>query len=811
MPPAMLRRIILAAMIGACLYAFYFLTFSGFVRSDDERYIIDTTDSLATHGSLMLNQTVYLRGLQTSDVEPAQPLLAVPLYWLAYHIPWVGNIHAIFLFNVIVTALTGVLIFAYALRLGYDDRLATLAALLYGLTTIAWPYSKTFFREPLITFALLGSAYALECWRQAYLARKRTAFGWLGLGVVFWLLALLSKEAALILLPMLALIAYPGRSPYRRVAVVIILLAGVSLLTGLGVLLGMLDALLNTQTARYEVLSRALDFLNGLPMARYGLGGYLLTPGKSIWAYSPVLLLALLSPALLPRARWRESWLVLGMTILFALVYAAIRGEIWYGGVGWGARYMVPLTPFLMLAALPALEKAFNQGGWAWRAGVVTLTIWGLLVQIAGTVVLTSSYYDYMQAVLQQPPWGPQALWNPRWTQAIGSLLYLPQAAKDIIWLIPSPDWPMLGLLSLTACALLAGTLWLALRGASAQTAMRRAGYGALTGAAIMAGLTLVGLVRAYDDPRYLGDDQTLHTMMNYLSDNVQPDDIILLPTTSYNQFFMNYYKGRAIWYGLPVSPGERYSCEAVPEVVSDRVEDLIDPVSELMVGAVYKADIATGRPVWLIEDRGPYLPCATRPVEWYMAKYYFTNSLVEFSPAVRVLSYLPVYSPAVEARSAAVAPDTIINARFGDDISLRGYSLRRPYGAEEQTGFAPGDQIGVALLWEASRAVEQDYTVGLYLLNPAGAVVIQQDRFPMAGFAPTSTWETGQIVWDNYGLILPENLPEGMYQLWIALYDWQTLTRLPVQAEGAVIDGNALLLGSLTVQAGSGSDSAAE
>src|SRR5690606_4934602 len=82
------RRAALAAALAALLFCAYLLTFSGVPVSDDERHIIDTTDSMAVRGNLLLNQTSYLQPIQVTLVEPGQPLLSVPLYWLGFHTPW---------------------------------------------------------------------------------------------------------------------------------------------------------------------------------------------------------------------------------------------------------------------------------------------------------------------------------------------------------------------------------------------------------------------------------------------------------------------------------------------------------------------------------------------------------------------------------------------------------------------------------------------------------------------------------------------------------------------------------------------------
>jgi hypothetical protein len=84
----------LACLLVGLLFLVYLLTYSGAPLTDDERRIIDTTDSFS-RGTLLLNQTGYLDGLVRTDVEPAQPLLSLPLYWLAYRLPWVGNVHAL--------------------------------------------------------------------------------------------------------------------------------------------------------------------------------------------------------------------------------------------------------------------------------------------------------------------------------------------------------------------------------------------------------------------------------------------------------------------------------------------------------------------------------------------------------------------------------------------------------------------------------------------------------------------------------------------------------------------------------------------
>src|SRR5690606_26415462 len=93
--------------------------------------------------------------LPTVDNEPMQIFLASGLYALARAIPDLGMVHTVYLFNVLVGALTAGVLLLYAVALGYRERTAVLTALVFGVATIVWPYSKSFFREPLAMFFLL--------------------------------------------------------------------------------------------------------------------------------------------------------------------------------------------------------------------------------------------------------------------------------------------------------------------------------------------------------------------------------------------------------------------------------------------------------------------------------------------------------------------------------------------------------------------------------------------------------------------------------------------------------------------------------
>ncbi len=786
-------RLALALAIGLLLYFAYLLAFSGHIRSDDELYIIDAVDTIAVREAPYLNETTYLRGLQTVDVEPAQPLLSTPLYWLAYRIPWVGNVHALLLFNSIITALMAVVLFFYALDLGYHERTAAVGTLLFGLTTIALPYARTLFREPLTTLSLLAAAFLLRRWRCTFTAGEKRHRIWLVLGVAVTLLALLSKEAALLALPALVALAFPGAKRLKIGRWGLIGIAAGLLAVVLTMLLLFYQSQWVAIPGRFEFITRLFAFRRGLPHAWYGAAGYLVSPGKSIWMFSPILILALGAPFVLPRARWRESWLPLGLMLLFALSYGAIRRRMWYGGADWGSRYMVPLTPFLMIAALPLIDRMLNSARLWPRIVLAVLGLWGLAVQIDGVYVNVHRYYTYMQAMTGQAPWHRLGIWSIRWSQVVGSLLYAPQADPDIIWLVPAPDWWAIGVILLGIGAAIGLFVW-ARR--SEAPAARPALIGMALSPLLAAAVSLFALWRAYDDPLYAEYSDVLHQMRAHLSEHAGPDDTIMLSTPAYVSYFMNYFKGEQPWYSLPLSPGERYSLEQEPEIVSDRVEELIAPEARSLINAAKPRRLLyNGQPVWLVVDHSSFVVWATRPAEWYMTKYSFPVSAVDFSPRARLVQFLPLAPP------TTVKTAYPVGVRLGESIHLIGYDLVVDEAQTSLNDLHPGDMLGISLLWEGIAPMDVDYTMAVYVIDAGGQVILQQDRQPVGGFKPTTAWEPGELIRDNFGFIIPADLPPGEYQLGTAVYSWPSLERLPVTGPDGADEGDFVTLGTIEIR----------
>jgi 4-amino-4-deoxy-L-arabinose transferase-like glycosyltransferase len=127
------------------------------------------------------------------------------------------------------------------------------------------------------------------------------------------------------------------------------------------------------------------------------------------------------------------------------------------------------------------------------------------------------------------------------------------------------------------------------------------------------------------------------------------------------------------------------------------------------------------------------------------------------------------------------------LSANLGGKVRLLGYNVT---GA-----FRPGNEVHLTLFWQALKAMEEDYTVFIHLTDPEGQLWGQKDNPPVDGFYPTTTWEAGEIVRDQYDLGIAPDAPPGPYQIEVGMYLAETGERLPVLAEDGRVQGDKILL----------------
>lgn len=113
--------------------------------------------------------------------------------------------------------------------------------------------------------------------------------------------------------------------------------------------------------------------------------------------------------------------------------------------------------------------------------------------------------------------------------------------------------------------------------------------------------------------------------------------------------------------------------------------------------------------------------------------------------------------------------------ADWGDLLSLVGWTLDAP------SGIQPGDSVSLTVVWQAQKAIDQDYVAFAHWVDQGGQGWAGDDHQPYDGLYPTSAWGAGEMVRDRFDLEIPADAPPGLYDLQVGWYHPESLERLAV------------------------------
>jgi 4-amino-4-deoxy-L-arabinose transferase-like glycosyltransferase len=119
-----------------------------------------------------------------------------------------------------------------------------------------------------------------------------------------------------------------------------------------------------------------------------------------------------------------------------------------------------------------------------------------------------------------------------------------------------------------------------------------------------------------------------------------------------------------------------------------------------------------------------------------------------------------------------------------------------------DRTEFRPGEEIRLTLYWQTEEEMDTDYTVFTHLIDEQGHIWGQMDSQPLGGDYPTSFWDIGEVIEDEYILAIREDTPAGLYLLEVGMYELATGQRLPILGDKGEVKGDRILLPlSITVK----------
>ncbi len=583
----------------------YSLAYSGIFSTDDEHILAAQALSFAFDDRVNFSRVLgndrvfsYSRFTdpyadQALNIEPAQAVIGALLAKISVPFGF-GRVQTLYLLNIWVTALTTALVFLTAMRMGYSQTIGLVTAAFFGLGTIAFPYSTTYFRDPLAMLFLACAWYFMYSIRQNSgipKSRSRQALYWLGLALSL-AAGILAKNIVLITVPVVILFLLTGqqkksvsagniRSPKKRnlplwIAVLAVILLGCACWIWI---VPKLPVFARFTPAYYSLL---LKFFTTTPRPNFLLAviGPLISPGKSIFIFSPILILSIWSFIFRFKAAW-PGWACL---MLMILAQAFFYDAEWSGHVNWGLRYLLPTIPPLLLTAVPAVERMLkNIPG---KVVLILLAAVSLVIQLLGTFVPISEYYSAM--LLGN---SPVSEWSTIWEARPSIFVW------NALWLASGKPWDLaifrmpsaIPLLMIAAVVILGGIflcikvprftrwIWLCLAASLAMNLLMLSSY--------------------RKDPAYETGRIDFQKSYAYVSANSQPGEVVLIRSygTPVWKYWMNRAEPQIHWTALP------YFFPSIS--LLEKYRDTNNPEDALGASSltILSETAAPGKTLWLI------------------------------------------------------------------------------------------------------------------------------------------------------------------------------------------------------------------
>ncbi|MBK5296517.1 MAG: glycosyltransferase family 39 protein [Vicinamibacteria bacterium] len=371
-------------LLFAWIALFYVFTAGGSLTTTDAVVTYELTRQMVDHGSIalpgnMLGSEAH-RGVDGRYYSPfgiAQSVVNVPFLLAARGLERLGlrigpsdtlEKAAVAMGNTLVMATTIWVVYLFGWRLADSVHAGLTTALLAGLATPLWPYSKFGFNAPLS--ALFLTAAVFSAWRAT--RDSAPSAMWTG----FWVsLALLTRhELVLVAVPILAYfwMSARTRSEFLRHAAMLVA--------------GLLPALVGWLSYNAWRFGHPLDagyMRDSVPgfgsSPLEGLYGLLLSPSTSLIAYCPLALAGGLGLVALWKRDRALAALLGGSIGVLLLFYAQLSN--WMGGRSYGPRYLVPALPLLCVGLAPLLAQR-RRPGW-----LAVLAVASLIIQFPGVLV----------------------------------------------------------------------------------------------------------------------------------------------------------------------------------------------------------------------------------------------------------------------------------------------------------------------------------------------------------------------------------------------------------------------------------------
>lgn len=248
--------------------------------------------------------------------------------------------------------------------------------LVYALATATWSIaSQALWQHTTVELAVIGALFFLESW-----SRTRAP------GVVWWCgacaaAALMIRPGEVVLLAALLLALRIGRAKlgeYVR-------------LLGLPVFGGLLALAYNLYF--FDNTTGTYTFGMWAGSAFQGVIGLLMSPGRGLLVYMPVVMFALAAFTRAAAGARQKHAPLFGACVAFAILHFLVvsRVNLWWGGYCWGPRYLTEIIPVFFI--LMALGSGALDRPWMKRS-LAAVALYGLFIQVLGVYFYPNGHWD---------------------------------------------------------------------------------------------------------------------------------------------------------------------------------------------------------------------------------------------------------------------------------------------------------------------------------------------------------------------------------------------------------------------------------
>jgi hypothetical protein len=289
----------------------------------------------------------------------------------------------------------------------------------------------------------------------------------------------------------------------------------------------------------FSYYSSVIKYFLETPHANFwtAIAGPFISPGKSIFLTTPVLLLGLLGLF----KNWRRVWPAWFYLILLVVAQALFYDSGWWGSINWGLRFTLPAIPLLIITLAPVVEKWFEiRFG---RVMISALAIVSVLIQLVALLPPIRDYYVQLYRASS-----PASETLSLWTFKHSALSW------HLGWLFSGGTWDIAAMrIGTAAIAVLVGyacIVTLAIRGITFDN--RR--WLALFLVMICLGMNAFMLYTYKDDPAYHPTRGDLTETIETVSANTTPNDLLLVKSYGTSAWYnvMNNAPANVRWVSLP-------------------------------------------------------------------------------------------------------------------------------------------------------------------------------------------------------------------------------------------------------------------